>query len=181
MRRDHGSGQSWAHPSGIHLWCALPRPTLLHRGRESLSHVLQLEIHSLPESVWTLPSLFPWSVSTSTWKRNCMRARFFRSTKWLTCAYRWLKMDRLSFSCRMRTSDSGFEMHSITRGKICDLLRYSLRLCYGPSAVLSRSPFCWHGASLSGLRELARDPRSDESPQANRAPKTRAATESAPV
>lgn len=27
------------------------RPALLHRGRESLSHVLQLEIHSLPESV----------------------------------------------------------------------------------------------------------------------------------
>ena len=26
-------------------------PALLHRGCESLSHVLQLEIHSLPESV----------------------------------------------------------------------------------------------------------------------------------
>lgn len=127
------------------------RPALLHHGRESLSHVLQLEIHSPPESVWTLPSLFPWSVSTGTWKRNCMRARFFRSTKWLTCAHtggrRWTGWAFLAEWGRVILA---WNAQHYTRQDLWFAAQPET-LPWGPSAVLSRSPFCWHGASLSGL------------------------------
>lgn len=156
------------------------RPTLLHRGCESLSHVLQLEIHSLPESVWTLPSLFPCSISTGTWKRNCMRARFFRSTKWLTCAHtdgqRWTGWAFLAEWGRVILA----WMPSIKRGKICDLL-YSLGLCHG--APLLFCPLC----PSAGMESLSLAWGTSQGPtqwwvhRLSRAPVTTVATESAPV
>lgn len=178
MRGTRGRPRSWAHPSRRPPVMRSARPALLHRGRESLSHVLQLEIHSLPESVWTLPSLFPWSVSTAH-GRGIACGAFLPGTKWLTCAHtggrRWTGWAFL------QNEDEWFwQKCTALRGKICDL-RYSLRLCYG--APLLFCPFALLLAWSLSLRPggTSQGPTQWWVHRRSRAPKTRAATESAPV
>lgn len=165
---------------GVHLWCALPAPPCSTMGVSHLATFCSLKSILLLSQCELCPVYF-LEVFPPAHGRGIACERVSSGARSGSHVLTQVDEDG-QVELFLQNEDEWFwlEMHSITRGKICDLL-HSLRLCHGapllfcpvrPSAGMEPLSLAW-GTSQGPTQWWVH--------RRSRAPKTRAATESAPV